>query len=77
MLYNSYRFRTSEPRTQIGGENVNDENKRWRISLELTKGQEKALIEMRKQDENCRLSYGELLRRLIDAGLEKMNNDAD
>ena len=56
---------------------MNDENKRWRISLELTKGQEKALIEMRKQDENCRLSYGELLRRLIDAGLEKMNNDAD
>ena len=55
---------------------MNDDNKRWRISVELTKEQEKSLIEMRKQDENCRLSYGELLRRLIDAGLEAKTHDA-
>ena len=55
---------------RIGGESVNEENKRWRLSVELTKDQEEAIIQMRKKDENCRLSYGELLRRLIDVGLE-------
>ena len=49
---------------------MNEENKRWRLSVELTKDQEEAIIQMRKKDENCRLSYGELLRRLIDVGLE-------
>lgn len=61
----------------IGGENVNDENKRWRLSVELTKEQEKALVEMRKQDEYCRLSYGELLRRMIDLGLEAQKHGND
>ena len=41
----------------------------WRLSIQLTKEQEQALIELRKRDEFCRLSYGELVRRLIDAGL--------
>ena len=55
---------------------MNDENKRWRLSVELTREQEQALIEMRKQDEYCRLSYGELLRRMIDRGLEAQKHDA-
>lgn len=42
----------------------------WRLSIQLTKEQESALIEMRKRDEYCRLSYGELVRRLLDAGIE-------
>ena len=70
MMYNDIRFRTSEPCAQIGGENVNDDNKRWRLSVELTKEQEQYLIELRKRDEFCRLSYGELLRRMIDRGME-------
>lgn len=49
---------------------MNDESKRWKLSVELTKEQEQFLIEMRKQDEFCRLSYGELLRRMISRGME-------
>lgn len=53
--------------------------KNWRLSVQLTAEQAKKLIELRKQDEYCRLSYGELLRRLVDAGLEATgvsNHDA-
>lgn len=49
---------------------MENENKSWRLSVQLTPEQAKELIELRKQDEYCRLSYGELLRRLVDAGLE-------
>lgn len=47
----------------------------WRLSVQLTKEQEDALVELRKRDENCRLSYGELVRRLIDAGLKVANKN--
>lgn len=47
-----------------------ENDKNWRLSIQLTKEQEEALIELRKRDEYCRLSYGELVRRLIDAGLD-------
>ena len=42
----------------------------WRLSVSLTNEQVKALVELRKRDEFCRLSFGEIVRRLIDAGLE-------
>ena len=51
------------------------EKQNWRLSVQLTDEQEKALIELRKRDEFCRLSYGELVRRLIDAGLEVNGHD--
>lgn len=54
-------------------ENTNKQN--WRLSVQLTKEQEDALIELRKQDEFCRLSYGEIVRRLIDIGLEASKGD--
>lgn len=46
-----------------------NESQGWRLSIQLTKEQEEALIELRKRDEFCRLSYGEIVRRLIDTGL--------
>ena len=49
---------------------MNDEKQRWRLSVQLTKEQEEALIALRKRDEYCRMSYGEILRRMIDRGLE-------
>ena len=49
---------------------MENKNPNWRLSIQLTKEEETALIEMRKQDENCRLSYGELVRRLLDKALE-------
>ena len=42
----------------------------WRLSIQLTKEQEKELVDMRKRDEYCRLSYGEIVRRLLDAGIK-------
>lgn len=42
----------------------------WRLSIQLTKEQEREIVEMRKTDEFCRTSYGELMRRLIDEALE-------
>lgn len=54
---------------------MNDDIQRWRLSVLLTDEQKKALIALRKRDEYCRLSYGELLRRLINAGLEANKND--
>lgn len=58
---------------------MENDMKNWRLSVQLTAEQAKKLIELRKQDEYCRLSYGELLRRLVDAGLEAtgvINHDA-
>ena len=53
---------------------MDNENKSWRLSVQLTPEQAKELIELRKRDEFCRLSYGEILRRLVDAGLEVSEN---
>lgn len=58
---------------------MENENKSWRLSVQLTSEQADKLIELRKQNEYCRLSYGELLRRLVDAGLKATgvsNHDA-
>ena len=54
----------------IGGDNVSEEMKDWRITITLTKEQENAIVKLRQTDEYCRCSFGELIRRLIDAGLE-------
>jgi hypothetical protein len=62
--------------TRKGGAEMENTNKQnWRLSVQLTKEQEDALIELRKQDEFCRLSYGEIVRRLIDVGLEASKGD--
>jgi len=58
-----------------GGETVDKEKQNWRLSVQLSEEQERALVELRKRDEFCRLSYGELVRRLIDAGLEASRGD--
>ena len=67
------RFGTEEPDAKGGVKMDNDQ--KWRLSVQLTAEQAKKLIELRKQDEFCRLSYGEILRRLVDAGLEANGNE--
>ena len=52
-----------------GGENVRDDDFSWRVSMCLTKEQEEAILSMRQQDEYRRCSLSEVVRRLIDAGL--------
>lgn len=53
-----------------GGERVNDEKKDWRLSISLTKEQEEAIVKLRQTDEYARCSLGEVVRQLINAGLE-------
>ena len=43
----------------------------WRMSLTLPKELEDAIIELRKTDKYCRMSYAEIIRRLIEAGLDE------
>lgn len=52
------------------------DKKDWRLSIALTPEQEKAIVELRKTDEYARCSFGEIVRQLIDAGLEAQNHDA-
>jgi hypothetical protein len=54
---------------------MENKNQNWRLTIQLTKEEEAALIEMRKQDGNCRLSYGELVRRMLDKALELNGGD--
>lgn len=49
---------------------MGEDRKDWRITVTLTKTQEDAIVSMRKRDEYCRLSFGEIVRQLIDAGLK-------
>lgn len=53
------------------------DDQKWRLSVQLTAEQAKALIELRKRDEFCRLSYGEILRRLVNAGLEAQDRERE
>ena len=47
--------------------------KSWRLTVSLTDEQEEAIVKLRQTEEYCRLSFGEIIRRLIDAGLEANN----
>lgn len=49
---------------------MSDEKKDWRLSITLTKEQEDAIVKLRQTNEFARCSFGEIVRRLIDAGLE-------
>ena len=52
------------------------DKKDWRLSIALTPKQEEAIVELRKNDEFARCSFGEIVRQLIDAGLEAQKHDA-
>lgn len=49
---------------------MNEEKKDWRLTISLTEEQEKAIVRLRQTDEFARCSFGEIVRQLIDAGLE-------
>ena len=43
-----------------------------RMSLSLPRELEAAVIDLRKTDEYCRCSYAEIIRRLMQLGLERI-----
>lgn len=49
-----------------------ENRKEWRRSISLTEDMEKAIVEMRKDDRFTRLSYSEIIRQLLQMGLQKM-----
>lgn len=51
--------------------------KTWRMSLTLPKELEDAIIELRKTDKYCRMSYAEIIRQLIEAGLDEGTEATD
>lgn len=53
------------------------DKKDWRLSIALTPKQEELIVKLRKTDEYARCSFGEIVRQLIDAGLEMKQNDAE
>ena len=53
------------------------DKKDWRLSIALTPKQEEAIVELRKTDKYARCSFGEIVRQLLDAGLEVMKNESD
>ena len=58
------------------GESVSEAVKDWRITVTLTKEQEEAIVKMRQTDKYARCSFGEIVRQLINIGLEVKSNDA-
>jgi Arc/MetJ-type ribon-helix-helix transcriptional regulator len=58
-----------------GGERLTEEKKDWRLSISLTKEQEEAIVKLRQTDEYARCSLGEVVRQLINAGLESKQGD--
>lgn len=52
------------------------DNFSWRVSMSLTKEQEEAILKLRQHDEFRRCSLSEIVRRLIDAGLDASGYDS-
>lgn len=52
------------------GEHISNADNHWRFTISLTKDQEEAIMKLRQTDEYARCSLGEIVRQLIDAGLE-------
>ena len=46
----------------------------WRLSVAIPPELERRLIELRKEERFCRMSYAELARYLINRALEERNN---
>ena len=54
---------------------MSDEKKDWRLSISLTNEQEEAIVKLRQTDEYARCSFGEVVRRLINAGLKELGGE--
>lgn len=53
----------------MGGEPMSDLK---RMSISITEEMERKNVEMRKTDEFCRCSYAEIIRQLIEAGVQSL-----
>lgn len=54
-----------------------DSDKMWRASVVIPSDVEQAIIDMRKRDEFARCSISEILRSLINRGLESYEQDKE
>ena len=51
------------------------EEKYWRLSVSLTTEQEKEIVNLRMNERFTRMSYSEIIRMLIDEGIESIKTD--
>lgn len=53
-----------------------ENRKEWRRSISLPEDLERAIVELRKDDRYTRLSYSEIIRQLIQAGLNSLASES-
>ena len=49
--------------------------KTWRLSISLTEEMEDAIVKLRQNERYTRMSFGEIIRLLISAGLEQIDQE--
>ena len=52
-----------------------ENRKEWRRSISLPEDLERAIVELRKDDRYTRLAYSEIIRQLIQAGLNSLDQE--
>lgn len=50
------------------------EGKGWRMSISMTEDMEREIVELRKDERFTRLSYSEIIRRLLEAGIKDLKS---
>lgn len=48
-----------------------------RMTISLSPKQDSAILELRKTDQYCRMSYAKIIRVLLDAGIERIGVSAN
>lgn len=48
-----------------------------RMSISISPEQERAILDLRKTEEYCRFSYAEIIRILMNRGIEEVLTEAD
>lgn len=48
-----------------------------RMSISISPEQERAILDLRKTEEFCRFSYAEIIRILMNRGIEEVLTEAD
>lgn len=51
-----------------------ENRKDWRLSISLPAELESEIVDLRKDDRYTRMSYGEIIRLLLRAGLDRLND---
>ncbi len=48
---------------------------KWRVNVSIPSDVEERIIDLRKQDEYCRMSFSRIIREMIIKGLDEVENE--